>query len=57
MGFEWVESELGKPARTSDSGPLIKWYYDRISHDPVTEKVDQSITVWFRNGVVTSVTF
>jgi outer membrane protein assembly factor BamE (lipoprotein component of BamABCDE complex) len=44
---------LGKPEKT-DVGESGTWYYDRITREPVTGKVDESTRIWFnQEGFVT----
>lgn len=43
---------LGKPDRTSDTGPDSDWDYQELTYDKLTGKKDTSVRIVFRRGVV-----
>lgn len=48
---------IGAPNRTSKAGEREYWYFERISRDPVTGKIDRSIQVVFELGIVSAINF
>lgn len=55
---EEVRKLLGVPASTSETGERSRWRYDRISYDPVTDKIDARTVLFFsKEGKVRSVGF
>lgn len=53
-----VTKVLGKPVSTSDKGDgQPTWYYENLSRDPASGRLDSWIAVRFANGVVVSVSF
>lgn len=53
-----VESLLGKPDKTSETGGVVRWDYHQRTRDPVTGKTDASADVFFdKSGHVKSVNF
>ena len=49
-----VMAKLGKPDRTTDTLDDI-WIYHKISYDPVSNSVDNTTWVEFKNNIVTRV--
>jgi outer membrane protein assembly factor BamE (lipoprotein component of BamABCDE complex) len=45
-----VKATFGVPVRTTDNGDDVYWYYENLTTDPVTGKVDSSAQVVFRGG-------
>ncbi len=52
-----VIKAVGKPDRTQDFAGTRAWYYDRITTDPITGKVDRTSQVIFEQGVADRVTY
>ncbi|USE79014.1 hypothetical protein NDR89_20470 [Cupriavidus gilardii] len=50
-------SVLGKPERTSAYGDTELWYYEGLTQDTVTGKVDRTTQFIIRDSVVTQVSF
>lgn len=53
-----VVKAVGKPYDTSDDGDgRPHWYYKGLTYDPLTDKADGTVTLWFANGTVERVNF
>lgn len=52
-----VIAAVGKPDRTNDFDDRKSWFYKELTTDPITDKVDKSITVRFKDGRVYEVVF
>jgi hypothetical protein len=52
-----VIDAVGKPDKTQDYGDMVYWYYTDRTQDPVTEKVDLRVQVFFENGTAKAVSF
>lgn len=47
-----VIQKVGKPDRTSESAGIRYWSYHGITRDPVADKIDPLVVVWFKDGKV-----
>lgn len=52
-----VMDAVGRPASTSEGGGFEFWYYKHTTYDPISQKIDSSIQVCFKGGVVESISF
>lgn len=52
-----VLKAVGKPTSTQENGDRITWYYDDVTRDPVTEKLDVSVQLVFEFGRVARVNY
>lgn len=52
-----VMSALGRPSSTSKIMGSTFWRYEKITYDPVSQKMDYSTSVEFENGKATKVSF
>ena len=52
-----VLAAVGKPESTVDQTRVQYWFYRERTKDIVTDNIDSSATVEFRNGVVENVTY
>jgi hypothetical protein len=54
---EEVLKAVGKPDRTQSAGDRVYWYYNKITKDPVKNKIDSRAQVLFQGGRVASVSY
>jgi len=52
-----VIAAVGKPSQTSDSGATRYWYYEEVTTDPATGKIDYRAQLVIERGKVTGVSY
>lgn len=56
-GKNKVIEAVGRPARTQDVGQDSFWYYENVTRDRVTGKLDATATVLFQGDTAVLITF